>query len=165
MREETQVSIESNSESFGGDLLDLVGRKVGNIVDNTNDLLSLVGVDVCQEPVIQDISLDAPGELQILLAIDEINQLSLWLFNSARSISECVMLITLGFGLGVRSINGKVKNLDSALKGSDRVRGISLDQRAWELAGVEAVSVGEHLSISANLEFQLSTTECIDIMR
>lgn len=124
---------------------------LSNIVDHTNDLISLGSIDVGQQPVIKDISLNSPGQLEVLVLVDNVNQLGLWLADSALGVGESVVVGALANRLGLLGFHGKRKNLNGVLEGVDGVLLVTLGERAGQLALVEAVSIREDLSISSNL--------------
>ncbi|KAI6774521.1 hypothetical protein HG531_001370 [Fusarium graminearum] len=112
---------------------------LGNVINNTDDLVSLGSIDISQQPVVENISLNSPSELQ-LAVINKVSKLSLWLANCARCSCELVVLVTLLDSLGLISLNGKRKNLDSVLKSIDGILLVSLGQRTRHLSVKEAVS-------------------------
>lgn len=114
---------------------------LSNIVDHTNDLVGLSSIDVGQQPVIKDISLDSPGQLEVLVLVDNVDQLGLWLADGSLSVCESVVVGALANRLGLLSLYGKRKHINGVLEGVDGVLLVTLGERAGQLALVEAVSV------------------------
>jgi hypothetical protein len=131
-------------------VLNLVCRLI-DVVNNTNNFISLGSIDISQQPVVDNISLNSPCELEFLVLINEVGELSLRLANSTLGTSEGVVVLALLLSLGLVSLNGERKNINSVLKSIDRVLLITFSERTWNLAIVEAVSIGEDISIRANL--------------
>jgi hypothetical protein len=61
------------------------------------------------------------------------------------------VVLALLLSLGLLSLNGERKDINSVLKSVYGVFLVTLGKRAGNLALVEAVSVGEDLAVSANL--------------
>lgn len=88
-------------------LLDEVGG-VGNVVDHAVDLLVGGRIDVGQQPVVEDIGLDPPGESQSTVFLSEVDQAGFRVLLGARGSLERVGLGSLGgLGLGI-SGNGQL---------------------------------------------------------
>ena len=83
---------------MGVNILDVVGG-VGRVVNGSVNLVASVCVNVGQEPVAQNISLDPPGEGQLSLLVDKIDKACFRIANTSRSLldGENVGLL-LGFG-------------------------------------------------------------------
>lgn len=130
-------------------LLNLV-RSLSVVINNSNNLISLGSIDIRQQPVIKDISLNSPSKLQ-LSVIDEISELSLRLADGTRGAGELVMLVALLDSLGVVGLDRKREDRNGVLESFDGILFVTLGERTGHLAFVEAVSVGEDFSISTNL--------------
>jgi hypothetical protein len=61
------------------------------------------------------------------------------------------VVLALLLSLGLISLDGKGENFNGVLESIDGVLLVTLGERAGNLALVEAVSVGEDLTIGANL--------------
>lgn len=133
----------------------LDGGKVADVVDDTVDLLVGGSVDVGEQPVVDDVGLDSPGQGQSSVLLGKVDQAGLGVADSTRSALESVLLSSLlGLGGGAIGLDGETQDVDGTL---ERIRGVgevTLLQGALcgQLAGEEAVAVREDSAISANLE-------------
>lgn len=133
----------------------LDGGKVADVVDDTVNLLVGGSVDVSEQPVVDDIGLDSPGQGQSSVLLGNVDEAGLGVADSTRGALESVLLSSLlGLGGGAFSLDGETQDVDSTL---ERVRGVgevTLRQGALcgNLAGEEAVSVRKDSAISANLK-------------
>jgi hypothetical protein len=125
---------------MGEYILNLVSG-LSNIVDHTNDLVSLGSIDVGQEPVVEDISLDSPGQLEVLVLVDKVNELGLWLADGSLGVGESVVVSALTNRLGLFSFDRKRQHFNGILEGVYGILLVTLGERAGQLALVEAVSV------------------------
>ena len=136
-------------ETPGEDLV--VSR--GNVVDNVVDGLGLFGINIGEEPVVTDIGLNSPGEVELAILLD-VNELGHWVGESTRGTLELEGLGLLHWhSLSALWLDWKLQGLDSTLEGLDGVREVTLSQWVglWHLSLVEGVSEGEDLAITSNL--------------
>lgn len=135
--------------------VDAVVGQVGDVVDNTLNLGTGGRIDVGQQPVLRDVGLDTPREGQSAVGLDEVDELGLGVGNSTRGSLDGVNLSALlSLGGGRSSLNGELKNILCAVKGSNGVLEVTLRQGAGlgEVTLEEVVAVGEDLSILTNLD-------------
>jgi hypothetical protein len=126
---------------------------IGRVVDNSVHLVTLLRIDICQQPVAGNVSLNPPSQRKLSLGLDvDQTRLGLLQASAGRLDSEG---LRLGLGLGLRRLNrhGELQNLDSGLKSHNRVGSVTLSVlwRRGNVALEEGVSEREDLSIPTNL--------------
>lgn len=137
--------------------VNLIGGQVRDVVDHAHDLGRLGRIDVGQQPVVQDVRLDAPHELQLTLAIGEVDETSLGVADSAGGASEGEELLVREAGLGDSvgaSLDGEAEGIDGSLEGGHGVGVFALleGRLLGQASRVEAAAVGEDSAILADLE-------------
>ena len=144
---------DDSSLIHGSHLLDVVGR-ISRVVDDGMYLAAVFGIDVGQEPVAHDISLDPPGKGELALVVYEVDKAGLRLADSSCGLLDGVRLCcVLWLGSCRLSRNWKCEDIDSGLQGGHRLGTITLGQtwRGGDFALVERVSEREDIAITANL--------------
>lgn len=129
---------------------------LGDVVDNTVDDVVGLGVNVSQQPVVEDIGLDSPGESQGTVVLDVVHEASLGVRLSTSGASELVGLGTLNGLGGSLASDGQSQDAGSSVQGIDGVGEPTLAQGALggNLSGVKVVTVGEDVAILANVDVE-----------
>lgn len=129
--------------------------RLGDVVNHTVDSVLTVGINIRQEPVVLDVGLDSPGETELSVGLDEVDQLGLRVRDGASGTLEHIGLLLLG-RLGRDRVHGdgKLQLVGSTLQRGSRVREVTLVQRIalGDLAGVERVSIRKDLSVFSDLQ-------------
>lgn len=79
-----------------GNILDLILGGC-NIINDAMDLIILIGINICEEPVITDIGFNSPGEMQATVLL-EINKLGRRVGECTRCALEHICRITFNWG-------------------------------------------------------------------
>ena len=131
--------------------LDLEGS-VSNVVDYVVNLGGFLCIHIGEEPVVTDIGLNSPGEVELAILLD-VNELGHWVGESTRGTLEHDLVLAHVLNVGSISLDWKIESLADTVKCLHWVNEVSLDhwvgRGSW--AGVERVSVGEDFAIFANL--------------
>lgn len=127
----------------------------GNVVNNVVDSLAVVGINISQEPVVTNVSLNFPGQGEgsvFLLEVDEVGLGSREGTGGSHELER--LLASNSLGLSVVRLDWEVEGLDGTLQSLDWIRECTLDH--WvllgDLSGEEGVSEGEDLAVTANLD-------------
>lgn len=126
---------------------------VGDVVDHTVNLFVGSGINVRQQPVVEDISLDPPGESQSSVRLDEVDQAGFGVLLGTGSSLEGVGLGSLGSLGGCLSSDGELQHLGSSRECLGRLGESALVQGALRRDGTreKGVTVRENASVGGNL--------------
>lgn len=129
---------------------------LGDVVDDTVDDVVGLGVDVGQQPVVQDVGLDSPGEGQGAILLDVVHQAGLGVLLSARGAGELVGLGSLDTLGGSLAGHGQGQDAGSSVQGGDGVDEVTLAEGALsrDLSRVEVVTEGEDVAILTNVDVE-----------
>jgi hypothetical protein len=106
-------------------VLDLV-RRISSPVNHSMDLVLSSSIDVSQEPVAEDISLNTEGELELTVLL-KVHELGLRVFLCPRRSLENVRVIALCWLCSsLVCLNGKLQNSDGTLESLDWLDQIAL---------------------------------------
>lgn len=134
---------------------------LSDVVDNTVDSIVGGSVDVCEQPVVEDIGLDSPSEGQGTVLLDVVHQACLGVFLSTRGALEDVSLGSLDGFSGSITSNGQRENASGTRESAGRIDVFTLAQRAvcGDLSGEEVVSVGEDVTILADVDVEVGVVD------
>jgi hypothetical protein len=118
------------------------------------DLLAIFGIDIGEEPVDVDISLDPPAERKAVARL-HVDKASFRRRYSTGCLFDGVNVRLSLFSRGTISRHGKLKSAHGGLESLGGLDGISLPQCRWSFALVERVAEGEHLPIAANVDIEV----------
>lgn len=139
-------------DKVGGTDVGLLGNQFlmvvssGDIVDHTVDFVGRYGVDIRQQPVTRDISLDSPSQCQGTVVFDKVQKTGLRVGLGTRCASNAVRLNPiLGFSGRAIGLDIKLQDRVGSVESSYWVLEITFRQGAtlWQSPSVEAVAVGE----------------------
>jgi hypothetical protein len=101
---------------MGSNLLDLVGN-VGGVINNSVDFVTSLCIDIGQQPVAQDVSLDPPCQRQVSFGSLEIDKAGFRLLDSTICILDGIRLfLSLGFGRCSFCVDGQLKHFNGTLQ-------------------------------------------------
>lgn len=140
---------------------------VGNVVDNTVDVLVVLGINIGQQPVVTDIGLNSPGESKRVVSLAEVDKTSFGVRDSTRGGLEAVVLLgsILGLSGGRTGLNGEAEDVDGALESGNGVGESARDKRALlgDLSGEKVVTEREDLAIlDVDLEVGIVNVNAVD---
>jgi hypothetical protein len=133
-------------------LLNLVGC-ISSPVDHSVDLVLSSGIDVSQEPVAQDISLNTEGKLELAILL-KVHELGLWVLLCSRRSLENVRVITFCRNSScLVGLNRKLQNSDGTPESLDRLDQVALAElrRRRDIAIKERVAEREDGAIFGDL--------------
>lgn len=79
---------------------DLHGGKLRDVVNDAMYVFAIVCVDICQEPILGNVSLNTPGQDKATVSLLEVYEARLWVANGTARLLQGVDLITSGLGGG-----------------------------------------------------------------
>jgi hypothetical protein len=133
-------------------VLDLVGC-ISSPVDHSVDLVLSSGIDVSQEPVAQDISLNTEGKLELAILL-KVHELGLWvLLCSRRSLENVRVIAFCRHSSCLVGLNRKLQNSDGTPESLDRLDQVALAElrRRRDIAIKERVAEREDGAIFGDL--------------
>jgi hypothetical protein len=145
----SSLSVVLHDRDYAQDLV----SGVGHIVNNTMDLLVGGGIDIRQKPVVEDISLDTPGQDDAIILLDKVDKASLGIRDSTRRTSQLVRLNAAGGLSSSLTLDRELKDAASSAESHSRLRESPLLQwvLGWESTSEEVVAVREDLAIGSDL--------------
>ena len=136
---------------------DFHGGKLGDVVNDAKNVLAIVCVDICKEPILRNVSLDAPRQDEASISLLEVDKARLWVANGAAGLLQGEDFVTGGFGGSCFGINRKTKGLNCALESRDSIGVVALLNWVFlrQLSSEEVVTKGKDLAIWSDLYSKL----------
>lgn len=126
---------------------------ISGIVNDRMHLATVNSVDIGQEPVAQNVSLNSPGQGQLAVSLN-VDKACFWLRYSTLGLLDGEGVLSLFWLRGSRTGRYReVQNADRRLESSDRLNCVTLALGGCsrEVPSVEGVSETEDRAVTANL--------------
>lgn len=132
-----------NCETLGFNeyILDLIGC-MSHVVNNVVDCVAVLCINIGQQPVIADISLDSPGQSQTAVLFHKINKLGGRFGQSARCSLEHKLFVVGSLYSSLFSTDWNLEDVDGSMQSLHRAGVIlcSFRLRLGDFAGIESVA-------------------------